>query len=141
MFSRKYSLQISSAFVLPGNFNKFKAVLYAVCLHSFTLENKKKKKNTDSKKAWILYFLVQVSQYDVKTHLTPTLSKSDPEAIVGIVASNIGTEASNILTYHFQPVCSIYLIPLPGKSPLCLRPGVIAAICLVERGFIEEQLQ
>lgn len=67
--------------------------------------------------------------------------KSELEAIVDIVASNIGTPASNILTYHFQPVCSIYLIPLSGKNPLCLRPGVIAAICLLESSFIEEQLQ
>lgn len=81
-----------------------------------------------------------VSQYDVAAQLTPTLSKPDPEAIVGIVASNIGTEASNVVTYHFQPVCSIYLIPLSGKSLLCLRPGVIAAICLLESSFTEEQL-
>lgn len=40
---------------------------------------------------------------------------------MGIVASNIGTEASNIVTYHFQPVCSIYLIPLSGRSPLCVE--------------------
>lgn len=32
------------------------------------------------------------------------------------------------MTYHFQPVCSIYLNPLPENTLLCLRRGVIAAI-------------
>lgn len=92
--------------------------------------------------AYCLYgSTLSVSQSDVEAHLTPTLSKSDPEVIVGIVASNIGKEASNIVTYHFPPLCSIYMIPFSEKSLLCLSPGVIAAICLLESSFIQEQLQ
>jgi len=60
---------------------------------------------------------------------------------MGIVAPNIGTGASNIVTYHFQSVCSIYLIPLSEKALLCLRPEVIAAVGLQEIGSTEEQPQ
>lgn len=78
-------------------------------------------KETRKEKAVSLCFeclFKTVSQHDIETHLIPTLSKFDPGAILGIVASNIGTEASNILKYRFQAVCSIYLIPLSGKKPI-----------------------
>lgn len=82
-----------------------------------------------------------LSQHDTEAHFIPTLSKFDPEAASDIVASNIGTEASNTLTYYFQAVCSIYLISLSlERDLLCMTPGVIAAICLLESSFIGEQL-
>lgn len=66
----------------------------------------------------IVRLLKILSQHDTEAHFIPTLSKFDPEAASDVAASNIGTEASNTLTYYFQAVCSIYLISLSGKRPI-----------------------
>lgn len=65
------------------------------------------------------------------------LSKSDSGATTHILAPNIGTGASILLTYRLLSVRSIHLIPVSERASLCLKPGVIAADCLLEIGSIE----
>lgn len=88
--------------------------LSSLLVHHQTKETRKERADS----LWFKCLFKTVSQHDIETHLISTLSKFDPAAILGIIASNIGTEASNILKYHFQAVCSIYLIPLSGKKPI-----------------------
>lgn len=60
----------------------------------------------------------QRQHYYNEEHYIPTQCEFDPEAVSDLVAPILGTEASNALTYYFQPVCSICLIFFFGKGPI-----------------------
>lgn len=71
--------------------------------------------------------------------VSPSTVKTWPWGYAGFKQhQKIDTVTSKIVINHFQLVCSIYLIPHSERALLCLRPGVTAALCLLEICSVNE---